>query len=317
MNSTSSSAGTNLPIIPAIVGPTAIGKTSLALELADRFALEIVSCDSRQLYKHMTIGTAKPTAEELAGRPYHLIDYVEPAEIYSAAKYRTAAEAAIADIRSRNRLPLVVGGTGLYLRALRQGLFQTPDPDPVYRQELEQLSSSKLHKMLTEIDPQSAAATPLENRLRIIRALEIHRLTGKTKFELAKSGDYPKLKYKFRLFGLTRYRQKLYQIINSRVDKMVGDGLFEEVESLVEMGYGASPALTSSIGYREVLWHFSGELSRRECVELIAQRHRNYAKRQFTWFKKEPELSEIDLDSESALEILSSEIGKLKLDSQT
>ncbi|MFH2055358.1 MAG: isopentenyl transferase family protein, partial [bacterium] len=136
MNLISNSDAVSLPTIPAIVGPTAIGKTGIALELADRLELEIVSCDSRQIYKYLTIGTAKPTAAELGGRPYHLIDYVEPTEVYSAAKYRDAAEAVIADCRSRGKLPLIVGGTGLYLRALRSGFFRTPPPDLDYRAEL-------------------------------------------------------------------------------------------------------------------------------------------------------------------------------------
>lgn len=287
----------------------------MALELAETLNLEIISCDSRQIYKHMTIGTAKPTPDELAGRPYHLIDYVEPVEVYSAAKYRDAAEAAIADCRSRGKLPLIVGGTGLYLRALRTGFFHTPEPDQLFRRELAQFSNEVLHRRLSETDPAGAAEIPSGNRARLIRALEIQHLTGKTKSQLARSGNYPARKYNFRLFGLTRYRQKLYQIINSRVDKMVGDGLFEEVESLVKMGYGESAVLQSTIGYREVLRHFEGELERRECVELIAQRHRNYAKRQITWFKKEPSLEQIDLDSVAATEILRTKIGKLKLDS--
>jgi tRNA dimethylallyltransferase len=315
MNSTSNLADTELPTIPALVGPTAIGKTSIALELADRLNLELVSCDSRQIYKHLSIGTAKPTAEELAGRPCHLIDYVEPTEVYSAAKYREAAEAVIADIRSRGLLPLIVGGTGLYLRALRQGFFRTPEPDIAYRQELEELATKELHHKLQSVDPNSAAQIEPANRIRIIRALEIHKLTGKTKSQLAHSGTYPARRYKFRLFGLTRYRQKLYQIINSRVDKMVEEGLFAEVESLVEMGYGNSPVLLSSIGYREVLWHFDGKLKRRECVELIAQRHRNYAKRQITWFRREPQLEYVDLDEENSIDRMCREIGKLKLDS--
>ena len=313
MNSTSNSADTELPTIPALVGPTAIGKTSIALELADRLNLEIVSCDSRQIYKHLSIGTAKPTAEELAGRPCHLIDYVEPTEIYSAAKYREAAEAVIADVRLRGRLPLIVGGTGLYLRALRQGFFRTPEPDIAYRQELEGLTNEALHRMLLSLDSKSAGQIDPANRIRIIRALEIHKLTGKTKSQLARSGAYPSRRYKFRLFGLTRYRQKLYQIINSRVDKMVEEGLFAEVESLVEMGYGESPVLLSSIGYREVLWHFDSKLTRRECVELIAQRHRNYAKSQMTWFRKEPQLEQVDLDEVDPIERMCREIGKVKL----
>jgi tRNA dimethylallyltransferase len=317
MNSISNSAGNDLPVLPALVGPTATGKTDLALQVADRLNLEIVSCDSRQIYKYMDIGTAKPSEAELQGRPYHLIDYVEPSEIYSAAKYRVDAETVIDQIIARGKMPFIVGGTGLYLRALTRGLFLTPAPDLAYRRELELEEPEQLHELLRSKDPESAAAIPIGNKSRLIRALEVIRLTGKTKSELARSGKYPRQRFLYRLFALTCYRQKLYQKIDSRVDKMIGDGFIEEVESLVRQGYGDSPVLRSTVGYREILMYLEGDLDRSGSIELIAQKTRNYAKRQITWFKQEPETLEIDILGESPAEVLYAEIAKLKLDSQS
>lgn len=314
MNSTSSSAGTDRPLIPAIVGPTAIGKTAVALELADRFNLEMVSCDSRQIYKYMDIGTAKPLPPELDGRPCHLIDFVEPDQIYSAARYRTEAEKVIAKIFKRGRRPLIVGGTGLYLRALISGLFATPEPDLKLRAELEKLTASELHRRLAEVDPEAAAQIPRGNKVRTVRALEIYHNSGHTKSELSISGEYPDQKYRYLLFGLSCSRQKLYQFINLRVDKMIEDGFVAEVETLREKGYSESPVLRSTLGYREILAYLGGEVDLTGCVALIKQKTRNYAKRQITWFKRVPDLIEIDISEQDAVRTLSERLNKFKLD---
>ncbi len=314
MNSTSNSGELAKPIIPVLVGPTAVGKTAVALELTRRFNLEIVSCDSRQIYKYMNIGTAKPTTEELGGIPYRLIGYVEPNRSYSSALYRSDAVVEIERILESGKKPLIVGGTGLYLKALTVGFFATPDSDASYRKELEAVDTNGLYKMLMGIDLQAAASIPPNNRIRVIRALEIHKLTGHTKTELSAGGEYPEQKYHFAILELNRSREKLYQFINFRVDKMIGDGLISEVEQLLELGYGQSPVLNQTVGYREVIEYLQGQISLDECIGLIKQKTRNYAKRQITWFRPEPNIVRIDLDSETGREKLVGELDKLKLD---
>ncbi len=310
----SDSAASVRPIIPVIAGPTAVGKTALALQLVDRFNLEIVSCDSRQIYRRLNIGTAKPTAAELAGRPYHLIDYVEPNLVYSAVRFRHDAEDALQSILKSGRMPLIVCGTGLYLRAIESGFFATPSPDASYRDSLAELATSELHSQLTIVDPQAAESIPKNNRVRVIRALEINKLTGKTKTDLSSGGDYPASRYTFRYFLLSRSREKLYKIINFRVDKMIGDGLIEEVDQLRADGFGQSPVLNRTLGYREAIDYLAGRLQRDRCVDLIKQRTRNYAKRQLTWFRHQIDAEEIDLESPNGREKLLNSLDKLNLD---
>jgi tRNA dimethylallyltransferase len=316
MNSTSNSGALVKRIIPALVGPTCVGKTATALELVEKFNLEIVSCDSRQIYKFLNIGTAKPTAEELQGKPYHLIDYVDPEALYSAELYRRDAVDLIAGIFLRGKTPLLVGGAGLYLQALATGFFATPDPDLGYREELQKSSTEELYRKLAEDDPETAEALADRNRTRLIRALEILHLTGQSKEELSISGDYPKHDFEVRPILLSYSREKLYQIINSRVDKMIEAGLFDEVDSLLERGYAQSPVLRSTLGYREPLALRNGKVSRDQCVEKIKQGHRNYAKRQLTWFRKIENLLSIEKESTSWKEKLRDVINKFNLDSQ-
>ncbi len=310
----SDSVASAKPVVPVVVGPTAVGKTALALQLVDRLNLEIVSCDSRQIYRRMNIGTAKPTPSELAGRPYHLIDYVEPSVVYSAARYRDDAEQSLQSILNAGKIPLMVCGTGLYLRALESGFFATPNPDVTYRASLAQLTTSELHTQLEKVDPSAAESIPMNNRERVIRALEINKLTGKTKSELSSDGDYPVTRYTFRYFLLNRSREKLYKIINFRVDKMIGDGLIDEVDQLRVDGFGQSLVLNRTLGYREVLDLLEGRVQRERCLELIKQRTRNYAKRQLTWFRHQIDAEEIDLESPNGREKLLSSLDKLNLD---
>jgi tRNA dimethylallyltransferase len=310
----SDSDDTDLPLIPAIVGATAIGKTSVALELAENFNLEIVSCDSRQIYKYLDIGTAKPTESELQGRAYHLIDFVEPDRLFSAAHYREEAHRVMQQVFARGHRPLVVGGTGLYLKALISGFFSTPEPDMDYRKQLEKLPPEAIHRRLRELDPSTAAEVPVGNKVRAMRALEIVHLTGKAKSALMKEGNYPGQKYRYILFGLSCSRQKLYQFINSRVDKMIEDGLLAEVENLCENGYRNSPVLKSTLGYRELLAYLNGELNLEVAVDLIKRKTRNYAKRQLTWFRKTEGLIDVDTEAVNAAEILSERLNKFNLD---
>jgi len=310
------SAGSDRLIIPALVGATAIGKTAVALELAEQLNLEIVSCDSRQIYKYLDIGTAKPTPKELGGQPYHLIDFVEPDQLYSAVRYRDAARDTIADIVGRGKVPLIVGGAGLYLKALISGFFTTPEADASYREELSRLDPAELHARLDEIDPETATEVPVGNRVRMIRALEIFHMTGRPKSELKRTGAYPSDNFNFRVFWLTLDRKKLYQLINLRVDKMFRDGLMSEVETLVDMGYRDSPVLASTVGYNEALDHLSGRSTLEQCLQLIQQKTRNYAKRQITWFKKTENQVSVDMDEPGWKDSLFAEISKLKLDSK-
>ena len=312
----SASAGSDRLIIPALVGATAVGKTAVALELAEQLNLEIVSCDSRQIYKYLDIGTAKPTPKELGGQPYHLIDFVEPDQLYSAVRYRDAARDTIADIVGRGKVPLIVGGAGLYLKALISGFFTTPEADASYREELSRLDPAELHARLDEIDPETATEVPVGNRVRMIRALEIFHMTGRPKSELKRTGAYPSDNFNFRVFWLTLDRKKLYQLINLRVDKMFRDGLMSEVETLVDMGYRDSPVLASTVGYNEALDHLSGRSTLEQCLQLIQQKTRNYAKRQITWFKKTENQVSVDMDEPGWKDSLFAEISKLKLDSK-
>ena len=312
----SASAGSDRLIIPALVGATAVGKTAVALELAEQLDLEIVSCDSRQIYKYLDIGTAKPTPEELGGQPYHLIDFVEPDRLYSAVRYRDAARDTIADIIRRGKVPLIAGGAGLYLKALISGFFTTPEVDASYREELSRLNPAELHARLGEVDPETAAEVPVGNKVRMIRALEIFHATGRPKSELKQTGAYPSNNFEFRVFWLTLDRKKLYQLINLRVDKMFRDGMISEVETLVNMGYQNSPVLASTVGYKEALGHLSGRFALEQCLELIKQKTRNYAKRQITWFKKTDNQVFVDGDKPGWKDFLFAEIRKLKLDSK-
>jgi tRNA dimethylallyltransferase len=213
-------------------------------------------------------------------------------------------------------MPLIVGGAGLYLKALISGFFTTPEADASYREELSRLVSTELHTRLEEIDPETAAEVPVGNRVRMIRALEIFHITGSPKSELKRTGAYPSDNFEFLVFWLTLDRKKLYQLINLRVDKMFRDGLMSEVETLVDMGYRNSPVLASTVGYGEALDHLGGRSTLEQCLQLIKQKTRNYAKRQITWFKRaEPKVS-VDMDEPGWKDFLFAEIGKLKLDSR-
>lgn len=211
---------------------------------------------------------------------------------------------------------MIVGGTGLYLKALSSGFFTTPEACASYREELSPLSSEDLHARLLRVDPESAAEIPVGNRVRMIRALEIYTTTGKSKSELKRTGIYPVEGPKFVIFWLTLDRKKLYQFINLRVDKMIRNGLIGEVETLCSMGYRDSPVLRSTVGYRKVLDYLAGKLSLDQCTQLIGQRTRNYAKRQITWFKKTDNPILVDTEKPGWKEFLFQEIRKLKLDSQ-
>ncbi len=290
-----------IPIV-VVCGPTASGKTSLACSLAEKIDLEIVSADSRQVYRRMDIGTAKPSAGELALARHHLIDIVDPDEEFSVADFVTRARAAIADIVGRGKLPLVVGGTGLYIRALTDGLAEVPSADEELRGELRRIERREgegaLHRRLQSIDPVQAEKIHPNNLVRIIRSLEVYHQTGVAMSEFQQRHQFDEEPY--RVLKLYRQwpREELYRRIDARVGLMVEHGLIDEVKHLLEQGFSADLKSMKAIGYREIISHLAGETSSEEAIELIKRETRRYAKRQETWFKKEKSIISVDSLSE-------------------
>lgn len=287
---TDSLAVADSDFIPIICGPTASGKTPVAFELAESIALEIISADSRQVIRHLDIGTAKPTEEERQKVTFHLVDIVEPGERYTAFRFIEDANFAIRQIRRRGRLPVVVGGTGLYLRALTEGVVQVDGEGMGIRRELERqmesLGPKVMHEKLTAVDPAQAALIHPNNRTRVIRALEMYQITGRPKSELVIDGTYRKSNYRFRQYCLMPDRRHLYETINKRVDFMVEQGLVLEIKSLIDRGLGSAVRAAGVIGYAELLDYTDGLLTRDEAIRLIKQNTRRYAKRQITWLRK-------------------------------
>lgn len=287
--------------IPVLVGPTGVGKTAVGVELARRFGAEIISADSRQIYRYMDIGTAKPTADEQAAAPHHLIDMVDPDVRFSAGEYGRRAREAIRELAGRDVPALVVGGAGLYIKALAGGLFDAPAIPRELRQHLaagyRSASTAALHERLRAIDPASAARIHANDRQRIERALEVHDATGAT---LTSWFDRPaeSRRLRVRLIGLRRERAALYARIDSRVDQMMESGFEEEVCGLMDRGYDAGTHGLSTFGYAEMLRCIRGELDESDAVSIIRQRSRQYAKRQLTWFRQTDGIGWISVEDE-------------------
>lgn len=300
-------AESKIPLI-AIIGPTASGKTSLAVEICKRINGEAVSCDSMQIYKGMDIATAKPTEEEMQGIPHHLIGFVEPDEPFSVYKYCEKAKAAIEDIASRDKKAVLVGGTGLYFNSLVDNIEYLPDETNLdYREELKKRAETEgaevLLSELREIDPEAAEKLHINNVGRIIRALEIYYATGKTKSEqneLSKRNPSP-----FRLTAIcldARDRQFLYNRINKRVDIMLESGLLKEAESFLNSPLGNTAK--QAIGYKELTPYFSGEKTLDECIDNLKMQTRRYAKRQLTWFRRDERMNYLYIDEYESLDSL-------------
>lgn len=274
-----------------VSGPTASGKTSLAVELALLFNGEIISADSMQVYKLMDIGTAKPTLVERKGVAHHLIDVVYPDEEYTAARFKNDAANKIREIAERGRTVFIAGGTGLYIKTLTQGLFKGPDANPELRQELAALASDKgreaLHEMLKKIDPEGALQIHPNNINRVIRAIEVYELAGKPISSLQKEHSFSDSPYECFKIGLDIERQTLYDAIDYRVDRMISAGLLEETRALADMGYGYDLKPMLGLGYKEMSGYLNGAHEFEEAVELIKRNTRHYAKRQLTWFRKD------------------------------
>lgn len=291
-----------------LAGPTASGKTALSLRLAQAYDCEIVCMDSMQIYRGMDIGTAKPTAEEQAAAPHHMINVAEPTEAYSVARYQEEAEACIREIHRRGRRALLVGGTGLYLRALRHPMAMGDTTgDPLFRQEMEALASQEggreaLHARLHEIDPVSAERIHVNNTRRVIRALEVHHLTGVPFSQQPQMEGEPPFHY--RVACLTMDRAKLYQRIELRVDQMIKDGLADEVRRLLEQGVPAAAQAMMGLGYKEMVPYVRGECTLEEAADAIKLGTRHYAKRQLTWMRREEDVLWVDGLAQDAYEQL-------------
>lgn len=283
----------NNTTISVICGPTGSGKTAAAVRLAQKKKIEIVSADSRQIYRWLDIGTAKPSAQEMAAVRFHLVDIIEPGEKYSAARFIDDASRAIERILQNGATPVVVGGTGLYLRALSEGVIEIDEKNGSLREQLEREMETKgpqaMYEELAAIDPSEAARLHPNNRVRVMRALEIFRLSGTTKSELVKTGTYKKCDHDFAYHCLCPEREELYQRINMRVDTMMNQGLLEEVERLVARGLEDAIRLSNVIGYNELIDFLNDGCSLDEAVAAIKQNSRRYAKRQLTWFRHQVE----------------------------
>ena len=295
------------PFVLGIVGPTAVGKTALALGLAAHVPIEIVSADSRAVYRWMDIGTAKPTLEERRRVPHHLIDVVDPDERYSLALYQQQALEAIQRITARGRLPVLVGGAGLYVSAICDGLAM-PDvpPDAGFRQALEERARGEgwqaLLPELERVDPESARRIEPRNVRRVIRALEVFYATGRPFSDWQIPLDLPPVESL--LVGLELERQALYARIDRRIDAWIADGFVDEVRGLLARGYSPGLASMSGLGYREVAQFLAGELSLDEAVTQLKGASHQYAKRQMTWFRRRPRIHWLDAASATAEEIV-------------
>ncbi|GFO57440.1 tRNA dimethylallyltransferase [Geomonas sp. Red276] len=275
-------------------GPTGSGKTELALRIAERIDGEIVNADSMQIYRGMDIGTAKASPQERARVPHHLLDIVSPEVNFSASDFREAAAKVIADIDARGKKAVVVGGTGLYIRALLDGLVDSPHGDPELRQAFADVPGPELLRRLSEVDPVTAAPLHPNDRVRLIRALEVFSQTGRPISEFRSEHGFSGSYYHAMKIAIKVERPELYRRLEARVDRMLEEGLIEEVQGLLSAGYSRELKAMRSIGYKEAAAYLAGEISFSEAVDLIKRDTRRYAKRQMTWFGKEKDVYWLD-----------------------
>jgi tRNA dimethylallyltransferase len=281
------------PLLVVVLGPTASGKTALSISLAEHFSGEIVNCDSVAMYREFEIGTAKPTAAERARVPQHLFDFIEPSGYITAGEYARRAREVLREINSRGKLPIVVGGTGLYLRALLEGLFPGPKRSEELRERLRQRAAEKgsgyLRWMLKRLDSAAAEAIHANDVPKLIRAIEVCLASREKMTELWKQGRQPLAGFRILRLGLDPDRNALYGRINQRAEKMFASGLVEETAQLIQK-YGEGTRPLSSLGYKQAAQLLRGEIDRKSALQGAQQAHRNYAKRQITWFHREPEV---------------------------
>ena len=301
-----------------LTGPTAVGKTELSIQLAQKLDGEIISADSMQIYQKMDIGTAKIRKEEMDGIPHHLIDVLDPSEEFNVARFQEMAKEALAGIYRRERIPLIVGGTGFYIQGLLYDIdFTKEEQDFRYRENLQKKAKEEgaqaIHKMLQAVDPASAQKIHPNNIKRVIRALEFYHLNGRKISEHNEQESRKESPYRFAYFVLNQNRTTLYERINHRVDLMLEAGLVEEVRRLKEAGYGKNLVSMQGIGYKEVLDYLDGKMTLEETADQIKKDTRHFAKRQLTWFGREKEVIMIDKDKyETEEEILEHMLGILK-----
>lgn len=281
-----------------ILGPTCTGKTLLSIDLAIKLKTEIISADSRQVFKYLDIGTAKPSASELKKIRHHFISSLNPDEKFNVSDYETNAIKIIHRLYAEKRIPVVVGGSGLYIKALVDGIFNTADTDEGLRekfmQERRENGNEYLYDKLKEVDPISASKMLPQNYKRVIRALEVFQLTGKPIWMLQK--EYKRnTDIQFKQYGLRWEREKLYKNIDSRVDEMIESGLVEEVKEITGRGFDKSLNALNTVGYKEIIAYLNGEIPLRKAVELIKRNTRRFAKRQMTWFNKDKRIKWIDI----------------------
>ena len=278
------------PKVIVICGPTASGKTALSIELAKKINGEIISADSMQIYKDMSIGTAKPTVEEMQGIKHYLIDFVSPDERYSVAQYKQDAKKAIKEILEKGKTPIIVGGTGLYIDSLIYEIdYNDIKLDENYRKKLEKIAEKegleRLYQEAEKIDPDAMKKISQNDKKRIMRVLEIYHSTGKTKTQQELESRKNPVEYDYRIFAINWDREKLYQRINKRVDIMIEKGLIEEVNQILNK-YKKFPTAMQGLGYKEVVDYINGKYTIEEMIEKIKMETRRYAKRQLTWFRK-------------------------------
>ena len=281
------------PLLVVVLGPTASGKTALSLALAERFAGEIVNCDSVAMYREFEIGTAKPSAADRARAPHHLLDIIDPLGYITAGEYARRARPVLREIAKRKKLPIVVGGTGLYLRALLEGLFPGPERSEELRERMRQRARQKgsgyLHRLLRRLDPPAAARVHANDAPKLIRAIEVCIASRQRITEMWKHGRDSLTGFRILRLGLNPDRDQLYRRINARAQRMFESGLVEETQRLLEK-YGEAARPFYSLGYKQAVQLLRREIDRDAAVAAAQQAHRNYAKRQMTWFRREPEV---------------------------
>lgn len=299
-----------IPLV-IIAGATASGKTSLGIELAKRFSGEVISCDSMQIYKNLDIGTAKPTKEEMDGVVHHMIDVADPTEAFSVERYCTMAHEIIRDIYSRGHLPIMVGGTGLYADNTVYGTtFSAPERNDALSNELLEYAqvygNEALFKILEKEDPEKAKALHPNDVKRVIRAIETKRTTGKTRDELDRLSRPDESPYDYIYIAIDMDRTLLYERIEKRVDIMLRDGLLEEVKKYLLPKLSKMSTAAAAIGYREAVWYFKGLCTYEEMIGLLKRNTRRYAKRQLTWFRRNPDINQLAFNSlpEEAAELI-------------
>lgn len=287
-----------------IVGPTCSGKTKVAIDLADKLKTQIISADSRQVYKYLSIGTAKPSDEELHKIKHYFIDCLNPDENYNASKFEEDALEIISQLSSQNKIPIVVGGSGLYIKALVDGIFNEVDVDEDFRAEMkekrEKFGNEFIYEELKKVDPQSASQMLPQNWKRVIRALEVYHITGKPIWQFHQTYKR-EAECLFFQFGLMWDRNLLYHNIEKRVDAMIERGLIEEVKKILSMGYSKTLNSLNTVGYKEIISYLENEISLEKAIELIKRNTRRFAKRQMTWFRKDKRIKWIHIENENDL----------------